>query len=373
MSLLFPLPHFLLMSQILEEMSDSDLNLAGTMNNHNLPSEVMLVGSSPCASSTEFFTTAARALGRRLHSIPDGETDFRSNFIAWQHSVFPITIVQPRWGGQPSAESSAKKYTLQDINPTGYDNQAIASYKKFCELRAAGTIPPGVRFQVSLPSPLSVVRGFVEDNGVCAQVDPLYEERLLQALRRVQDGIPASDLTVQWDLPAEIAVQEYERGNTEDQYWKPYFSPAKDHIVQQLKRLAAAVDSKVEMGYHLCYGDMGHVHFMEPSDAKLLVEMANAIVQKIAPIHPVAYIHMPVPKDKLNDVYFQPLKNLELHDTRLFLGVVHANDEDGSKRRLKAAQAIYPNISGISTECGLGRTPPEQLGSILEICASLTA
>lgn len=344
------------------------------MDQHqNQPAEVLLIGSSPCASNSEFFTTAARALGKRLHHIPDGETVFRSNFIAWQHSVFPITIIQPRWGGQPSAESSVKIYTLQDINPTGYDDQAIASYATFRELRAAGTISPDVRFQVSLPSPLSVVRGFVEDNGVCAQVDPLYEKRLLQALRRLQDSIPASDLTFQWDLPTEIAVLEYERGSTQDQYWKPYFSPAKDHIFDQLNRLAAAVDPHVEIGYHLCYGDLGHVHFVQPPDTALLVEMANSIVQKISTIHPVAYIHMPVPKDRTDEAYFKPLKDLRLHDTKLFLGVVHANDEAGTKARLEAAQVVYPNISGISTECGLGRTPSEELGSILEICASMTA
>ena len=343
------------------------------MVNQTQPREVLLVGSSPCASVTEFLTTTAHALGTRLHRIPDGETDFRSNFIAWQHPAFPITIVQPRWGGQPSAESSAKTYTLDDINPTGYDVQAIASYATFCELRNAGTIPADVRFQVSMPSPLTVVRGFVEDNGVCAQVDPLYEKRLLQALRHLQDNIPASDLTIQWDLPTEIAVLEYERGNTQDQYWKPYFSPARDHIFEQLSRLAAAVDPKVEMGYHLCYGDLGHVHFVQPPDTALLVELANGIVQKIGSIHPVAYIHMPVPKERTDEAYFKPLENLKLQDTKLFLGVVHANDKSGTKKRLEAAQAVYPNITGITTECGLGRTPADEFGSILEISASLTA
>ena len=343
------------------------------MDNRKQPTEVRLIGSSPCASAQEFFTTTARALGKRLHSVPDGETDFRSNFIAWQHPVFPITIVQPRWGGQPSAESSAKKYTLQDINPTGYDDQAIASYATFCELRAAGTIPPNVRFQVSLPSPLNVVRGFVEDDTVCAQVDPLYEERLLQALHRIQDSIPASDLTIQWDLPTELAVLEYERGNIQDHHWKPYFSPVKEHVFDQLIRLAAAVKPSVEMGYHLCYGDLGHTHFVQPPDAELLVEMANAIVQKIGSVHSVAYIHMPVPKDRLDEAYFKPLKTLDLQDTKLILGLVHAHDEAASKKRLETAQTIYPNISGVSTECGLGRTPPEELDSILEICASLTA
>ena len=130
--------------------------------------------------------------------------------------MFPITIVQPHWGGQPSAESAAKKYTLEDINLTDYDDKAIASYSIFRELKASGTIATDVRFQVSLPTPLSIVRGFVEDDGVCEQVAPLYEQRLLQALQRLQEQVPPSELTIQWDLPAEIAALEYERGNTDD-------------------------------------------------------------------------------------------------------------------------------------------------------------
>ena len=337
------------------------------------PSEVLLMGSSPLASATDFFTTISRTLARRVHQIPDGETGFRGNFIGWQHPVFPISIVQPRWGGQPTAESAAKKYTLDDINPTGYDDQAIASYATFRDLKAAGAIASHVRFQVSLPTPLSVVRGFVEDEGVCAQVAPLYEERLLKALHRLQGQIPPSELVIQWDLPAEIAALEYERGGTDDRYWKAYYSPVKAGTLDRLSRLAAAVDPKAEMGYHLCYGDLGHVHFVQPPDLELPVELANAIMEKITPIHPVAYVQMPVPKDRTDEAYFNPLKDLKLPGTKLFTGVVHPNDEAGTKKRLEAAQAVYPNIAGVSTECGMGRTPTEELGSILEICASVTA
>ena len=337
------------------------------------PSKVLLLGSSPLESAADFFSITAQTLPHRLDQIPDGETGSRSNFIAWQHPVLPITIIQPRWGGQPSPESCAKKYTLEDIKPTGYDDLAIASYKVFRELRDTGRIPSNVRFQVSLPTPLNVVRGFVEDDGVCAQVDPLYEERMLQSLQRIQENIPASDLAIQWDLPTEIAVLEYERGGTQDKYWTPYFSPVKSDIFDRLSRLASAVGPDVRMGYHICYGDFGHAHFVQPADTELMVYMANTIVQMIKSVHEVAYIHMPVPKDRIDEAYYQPMANLELQDTKLFLGVVHANDESGTRKRLETAMAVYPDIYGVSTECGLGRTLPEDISSVLEICASVTA
>jgi hypothetical protein len=337
------------------------------------PSEVLLIGSSRVDSTSDFFTKTIRALPNQLRRIPDGETGNRSNFIAWQLPTFPITIVQPRWGGQPSAESGAKQYTLEDIKPTGYDDQAIVSYATFCELRDSGTIPAGVRFQVSLPTPLTVVRGLVEDDRVCAQVEPLYEQRLLSALRRIQDHIPRSDLTIQWDLPIEIAMLEYNRHRIQDKYCKPYFTPVKAGILDRLTRLAAAVDLGVEMGYHLCYGDMGHTHFVQPDDTGLMVELANEISKIIQPGHPIEYIHMPVPKDRVDEGYFKPMQKLKLGDSKLYLGLVHPNDGSGTKKRLEAAEAVHLNIAGVASECGLGRTPRVDFESILEICASVTS
>ena len=106
-------------------------------------SKVLLIGSSPLPSPSDFFTTAANALPDGLPHVPDGETGRRSSFIAWQHPILPIDIIQPRWDGQPPTEGST-----------------------FRELRTRGVIPAGVRFQMSLPTPLSVVRGSVEDDAV---------------------------------------------------------------------------------------------------------------------------------------------------------------------------------------------------------------
>lgn len=92
------------------------------MASHNRPSEVLLIGSGPLPSASDFFKTNSFALSKRLCRIPDGETGMRGNFIAWQHTIIPIIIIQPRWGGQPSAESNAKQYTLEDIKPTVYDD-----------------------------------------------------------------------------------------------------------------------------------------------------------------------------------------------------------------------------------------------------------
>ena len=333
--------------------------------------ETLLLGSSPLASAEDFFTKVSDCLCGALHQIPDGETGSRGNFIAWQHGNLPITIVQPRWGGQPSAASSAKTYSLDDIKSTGYDDHPSNSCHLFRQRKATGKIEPHVRFQVCLPSPLGVIRGFVEDDGVCAQVDPLYEQRILQSINRIQENIPADQISLQFDLPFEIAMMEYERGRIQDKYSKPYFSPVKAGITERLIRLAKVIDPKVEIGFHLCYGDFGHQHFVQPSDMGLLVDLANAIVVAVEPHHRITYFHMPVPHDRTDAEYFLPLKGLELRNAKLFLGVIHAHDEPGTKARLQAARKAFPDVAGISTECGMGRTPKEDFESILELSKHL--
>ena len=67
-----------------------------------------------------------------------------------------------------------------DISPNCHDDYTIAPFATFPELEPTGTIAPDVRFQDLLPT--LVVRGFVEDDGVCAQAETLYEERLLHRL-----------------------------------------------------------------------------------------------------------------------------------------------------------------------------------------------
>ncbi|MCJ1244635.1 hypothetical protein MMC30_001834 [Trapelia coarctata] len=168
------------------------------------PLEVLLVGSVPLHSASDVFTTALRALPGRLRRIPDDETGDRQQFIAWQLAVFPMAIVRSSWGGGPLPVGKAVNYNLSDLKPTGYDDRAIASHATLCDFRAAGTIPSDVRFPVSLPTSMAVVSRTVEREYFLI-IEPLYEERLLQSVRRIQDNIPASDLSMQWDLPIEIA------------------------------------------------------------------------------------------------------------------------------------------------------------------------
>lgn len=81
---------------------------------------------------------------------------------------------------------------------------------------------------------------------------------------------------------------------------------------------------------------------------------------------------MPVPKDRADAAYFDPLKKLDIGDAKLVLGLVHAHDEEGTKKRLKIAQTIYSHPFDVTTKCGMGRTPLEDIDSIFTICRDVT-
>jgi methionine synthase II (cobalamin-independent) len=229
----------------------------------------------------------------------------------------------------------------------GYAREARPSYEDFLAARSAGRIPAGVRFQVSLPTPWAVVRPFVQQPD-SQHVFPAYERAMLREVERIVKAIPHKDLALQWDVCIEMI--------TWDGRWTnhPPF-PEMDQIFSaNFARLAAAVPRDVELGFHLCYGDLDAKHFVQPLDATKLVEMANLITRSVD--RPIDWIHMPVPIDRSDDAYFAPLTNLRLQDrTELFLGLVHAQDGvEGARKRIAAAKKYVSNF-GVGSECGISR------------------
>ena len=339
------------------------------------PTGVHLVGSVPFSSAEEVFVKSIQALpNNRLQRIPDGETGSRYNFVAWQCPVFPNQVLGPHHRDRSKPQGGTDfECTLDDIGPTRYDVVAVESYRMFCGLRDRGVIPRGggLRFQVSLPTPINGTWNMV-DFAYRERVEQLYSERLVEDMNRLQDTVPAHDLAIQIDVTVEFAYLEYERGRLAEPIFKPYFSSVKEGVLRRIEALSSAVRKDVQLGFHLCYGDRFHAHFVEPEDAGLLVEMAMGITERVGPRHAIEWFHMPVPKDRVDAAYFDPLRKLEIGDAKLFLGLVHAHDEDGTKQRLKMAQAIYPHSFGVATECGLGRTPPEDIDSIFTICRNIT-
>jgi methionine synthase II (cobalamin-independent) len=340
-----------------------------------------MVGSVPGASPQDVFTRLATALPGRLQSVPDGETSERWNYIGWQLQRFPRVARRNELGGTPLPESDTglPTFTLADIEPTAYDEAALSSYTEFTRIRQQNVVPRNVRFQVSLPSPYSVLTGHIKPELVNA-IEPLYEQRFAETIDHIVANIPHDDVVIQWDLCFEMTALEFDRGRLTDTRHQPYFpSPVLQGLVDRVVRLCERIPRDVQVAFHLCYGDLRHKHFIEPKDTSLLVELANTLLAREIVGSRTKWIHLPVPKERTDSDYFAPLASLNLNrpgvgskPPHIFLGLVHANDEAGTQKRIDTALGTVPFPFGVATECGLGRTPPEEIKNILQICHDVT-
>jgi hypothetical protein len=136
-------------------------------------------------------------------------------------------------------------------------------------------------------------------------------------------------------------------------------------------RWGNAIPPEIDLLFHLCYGDNAHRHVVEPSSLEMPVELANAISAGIG--RSIELIHMPVPRERHDEAYFQPLKLLALRpETRISLGLIHNTDGvTGTRRRISTAEKFLKSFL-IATECGFGRRPPETIPRLLAIHAEVS-
>ncbi len=337
---------------------------------------VHLVGAVGLDSVPETYETLGRILGDRLRRVPDGEPGGRRMWIAWQ---FPLLRASPYLQAVPPAPGQsiiffpyvrlADGVTQEELRfgELGYAREAMASYAEFKEAKAAGKLPAGVRFQVSLPTPYAVIQAFAvaED---APKIEPAYEKAMLREVATICSVVPHSDLAIQWDVCPEMVAWDGRMMRPGAAATDP-----KPGILQRLKRISEAVPADVELGYHLCYGDVDGKHFIEPLDSGKLVELANALAASVE--RPIAWIHMPVPIERSDEDYFRPLAGLKLKPgTELYLGCVHGSDgAEGTRKRIEAASKYAPAF-GIATECGMGRCKtPEVVVDLLKVHAAASA
>ena len=310
---------------------------------------VHFVGSVALDTPEEVFAAIGQHCSPFLKRVPDGEPGGRRLWISFQIPVLRAnpSLVPVGEGQVPLKLAEGVKPDEIHFGELGYAREARTSYQDFLAARSAGQLPPTVRFQVSLPTPLAVVMPFCVQPDA-QQIFPAYERAMLREVERILKAIPHRDLAIQWDVCIEMLAW--------DGRWERARSfPGMDQVfAANFSRLGAAVPNDVELGFHLCYGDLDAKHFVQPIDATKMVEMANLITRSVR--RPINWIHMPVPIDRTDDAYFAPLRGLQLGPaTELYLGLVHAQDGiDGAKKRIDAAKKYVQNF-GVASECGISR------------------
>ena len=330
-----------------------------------MKSSLHLVGSIPLETAKEVFETFGRPLGAHLACLPDGEVGFRRHWISRVHfqvfAIHPdIEVLQ-----QPRPDGSVERLNPRDASDSwrfrvrkgveaihfgepgwrlGFARDAVNSFEIFKGLKRAGILPAHLRFQVSIPMVNSAAPPRVfADGKSCATVRAAYAEALAAELGKILEHVPHHELAIQWDCASEL--QEAYQGGIEGQ-------------IAQVA-LSKAIPRTVLLGYHLCFGTLGGWPRFAPDDLGAAVQLANAFVA--ASGRPVDWIHIPV-LDRSDDAFFAPLQDLQVPQTRIYLGMVH-NMARYSERLATARR--YLSDFGVGAFCGFGRMPASDMPRVL--------
>ena len=311
-----------------------------------VPDTVHLVGSIGLDGVEDVFGMVGPMLGRRLRRIPDGEPGPRRLWVSFQ---YPLLRSSPFLRPDPSgalrktsgfpllclAEDAAPKDV--SFGELGYSREARASYLDFVAARHRGEIAPGIRFQVCLPTPMSVIYAFCTARDVAA-IEAAYETAMVREVSAICRHIPHPDLCIQWDVCHDMIIWD---GQPQDQF--PLVNASKREITARIARICAPIPDDVELGFHLCYGDFGGKHFFDPVTARHLVDIANAF--SIAVRHQLAYIHLPVPLPRATDEFFAPMRDFKLApETEIYLGLIHVADGvEGTRKRIGLRANTFPS------------------------------
>ncbi len=332
---------------------------------------VHLVGSIPLGDAESVFRAVCAKVGPHLRRLPDGETGKRIDWIRFiqvmlsEHPDMEVDTETPplqwrQWDGVLLREIPLVRFKYgTDLDKVvfeiGYAAAAEESFRIFDRLQGKGVIGPGVRFQICLPTVGAPGYNYVSPR---AQPDffRVFEPALLAEVDGIARNLPHDRIAIQWDVCQEVLMFEDYYDFRPDDY--------KEQILSGLARVGDAVPAGIDLGYHFCYGSPRNEHLLQPADLGIVVEMANGVIGRVG--REIQFIHIPVPRDRADDAYFEPLAGLDRPDgCELFFGLIHDDDEAGDRARLERALAHVP-VAGVSCECGWGRADPERVPGLLD-------
>jgi len=350
--------------------------------------EVLLVGSMPFDTVEEVFRACGSAVGDGLACLPDGEVGDRRNWTeylplrtfashpdleevrrprAGRIPLFPDQAVAP--GKAQDLEGLLWQFRLRPgvtelvFDDLHYAEAAIDSYAVFRRLRDQGAIPAHVRFQTGFPGSSSAIEEYF-----CAPDDWPVAKRAYQAavrseIARMLAAIPAHDLAIQFDFSNEVV--DLSMGDGIAQPWLPEQDTEEKFArhVASLSELWRGVPDDTLLGYHWCYGTWGGWPRTDMSDLGLCVRLSNEAVARSG--RRIDYVHMPVVR-RPADAFFAPLRDLDIGDTRVFLGLVHHEEGvEAFRARLGRARSQLDDF-GIAGPCGYGRVDSAELPAVLD-------
>lgn len=343
--------------------------------------QALLVGSIPLGTVEEVFETCASKLGPGVSAYPDGEIGARRD---WIHYLSRQTYLKhpdlesfrsadareqrPPHTDQEAWEQSFLKFKVRPgvrtlrFESFGYVEAAQRSYEVFDGKRRDGVIPEHARFQVCLPTTGSAIMPFFVDGQDWPLVYDAYREAIRREVAQIATAIPHDDLVIQWDIAGE--VRDLVAGDGPMRPWSPRASLEQkwERHLGDMDLLSFDIPDGVALGYHFCFGTWGGWPRTQAPDMSVCVRLANEAVRRAG--RRVDYVHMPVMPDA-DDAFLAPLQQLDVGDTRVYLGIVLHDGVAGFERRA-AASHRYVSDFGVAAYCGWGREEPSAVPALLD-------
>lgn len=343
--------------------------------------DVLLVGSVPFDTVEEVMRTCGTTVGDRVLAVPDGEIGLRSTWIGALphmsyekcpdlepvHVVAPEDVKSPDHHGPDLLDAFATFRLRPGVTETSFElhfgPEAIRSYAVFTRLRSEGVIPEGVRFQVSIPFTSDATDIFFPEPADREIVTRAYETSVQRMIREILEHVPADDLVIQWDYCSEVlhcigafdAIWPPAPGDTPEARFERYTN--REYVAP----LSQGIPDEVMLGYHICFGTWGGWPIGRVLDIGLCVRLAGALVANTP--HRVDFVHLPSMPDPAPD-YFRPLADLDIGDTKVFLGIELSDGLDALMRRAQMAREHLPQF-GLAHYCGYGREEPARVRELL--------
>lgn len=334
---------------------------------------IYLVGSAPMRDEADMFETMSGLFGERLRWLPDGETGERLNWVSWLEPVFANCPALFKTGELFKLHDSAMGFPRYALKPGKsasdvtfgnlfYADIAQRSYATFARLKKSGKIAATTKFQIDLVPAHSVLWLFAADE-LQEPLDSVYNEAVKREIDKIAGTLPHDEIAIQFDVASAVFAR-LQRATANA------YGATKDEMLEKFSGVIADLGNRVpadiDLLVHLCYGDNNHKHSVEPIDMGDMVEFTRRLIAKLK--RPMQLIHMPVPRDRSDDAYFAPLRDLELpEETELCLGLVHHTDGvEGTVKRLATAKKYASDFS-VGTECGFGRRRPDTIPELLRI------